>query len=90
MRILSAILSLSLLLLLAREAVLLYRRTVCRQEAWRTSVTLHTRSLLSTAPESEAFPFVSCKVLVRRSRGKVSWLRGGKPHSLPLGLRGKL
>ncbi|MFL5784875.1 MAG: hypothetical protein ACJ76H_09720 [Bacteriovoracaceae bacterium] len=92
MKILCVFLCLGLMVLLAGEAVELHKLTVCRQEAWRSSVTLHTRSLLSTATSSDKDVLLRCRILVSRNEKEVSWLRLKSPrkHSVELSLIGKL
>lgn len=92
MNILSVVISLSLMIFLGQQAVTLHRLTVCRQDAWRTSVTLQTRTLLSMVSTSEKNVLPRCRILVSRTNNIVSWYRLTSPgkHTLSLNLKGKL
>lgn len=91
MKILTALSCLSLLGLLGQEAVALHRRTVCRQEAWRFSTILNTRTVLTKKPVSERELLPSCQILVERRQSRVTWKRvSGGVHNFPLNLRGSL
>lgn len=92
MKILTLIFSTALLVVLASEAVILHRKTVCRQDAWRATATLHTRTLLTRPALSEAEPLLSCRIIASRTKARVSWKRiGPSPlHIVSLNLRGKL
>ena len=92
MKILTALLALGLMIFLGREAVELHKLTVCRQEAWRSSLTLHTRALLTKSSPSEKDFLARCKIVVSRNEKKVSWMRLTSPSRrvVTLNLRGKL
>lgn len=90
MNSLIALLSFALLVYLGQEAVTLHKLTVCRQEAWRSSVTLHTRALLSRPETSEKEVLHRCGILVSRDRKSVTWQRSLRQHSVPLRLKGTL
>jgi hypothetical protein len=90
MNTLVSLLCLGLLVFLGKEAVTLHKLTVCRQEAWRSSVTLHTRTLLTKTQPSERDILYRCGIVVSRNQRMVAWMRSMKRHSVPLGLKGKL
>lgn len=92
MNILSLVISFGLMVFLGQQAVTLHKLTVCRQEAWRSSVTLHTRALLTSSSATEKDIIPQCKILVSRNEKKVSWVRLSSPsrHQVALNLRGKL
>jgi hypothetical protein len=92
MKVLCVFLCLGLMVLLAGEAVELHKLTVCRQEAWRSSVTLYTRTLLTSVPASDKDVLLGCRILVSRKEKDVSWLRLSSPrkHVVQLALTGKL
>lgn len=92
MKILATLLSTALLAMLAQEAVVLHKRTVCRQDAWVSSVTLSTRALLTKHLPTEREVLPSCRILVTRKDQSVSWFRlpSTKAHRIPLQLLGKL
>ncbi len=84
------LLCLGLLVFLGQEAVTLHKLTVCRQEAWRSSVTLHTRTLLSKSQSLEKDILLRCGILVSRNQKLVTWSRSWKKHAVPLRLKGQL
>lgn len=92
MSILSIMISLGLMAFLGQQAVTLHKLTVCRQDAWRASVTLHTRTLLSEFSASEKDVLPQCRILVSRKNSNVSWVRLPSPgkHTVSLHLKGKL
>lgn len=92
MNLLTIVLSIGLMVFLGREAVELQKLTVCRQEAWRSSVTLHTRTLLTKKSPSEKDFLPRCQVVVSRNEKRVSWVRLTSPrrNNVSLNLRGKL
>lgn len=92
MKVLTIILTLGLLVFLGHEAVTLQKLTVCRQEAWRSSLRLHTRFLLSKSLPVESEPLPKCRILVSRMKRKVHWKRFPKAqtHAVSLNLQGKL
>lgn len=91
MKILAVLFSVSILVLLGHEAVVLHRLTTCRQEAWRSSLTLHTRALLTRHDNSERDVLASCRILVLRSGRMVLWKRlGSGKHVVDLRLKDKL
>ncbi len=92
MKILSLIISFGLMVFLGQQAVALHKLTVCRQEAWRTSVTLHTRTLLTSSSTSEKEVLQNCRIVVSRKAKTVSWMRLSSPsrHAVSLNLVGKL
>ena len=92
MNILTIVLSIGLMVFLGSRAVELHKLTVCRQEAWRSSLTLHTRTLLTKTSLTEKDFLARCKVVVSRNEKKVSWIRLSSPtrHTVSLNLRGKL
>ncbi len=92
MRTLTTFMTLGILVFLGQQAVTLHKLTVCRQEAWRSSLTLHTRTLLTESLPSERDFLPSCKIIISRENNRVSWTRLPVPRRLivPLYLRGKL
>ena len=92
MKILTVIISLGLMVFLGQQAVTLNKLTVCRQEAWRASIVLHTRALLSSSSTLEKDFILNCRIVVSRNEKKVSWIRITSPsrHHIPLRLQGKL
>lgn len=92
MKILVALMTLGLLVFLGQQAVTLHKFTVCRQEAWRSALTLHTRTLLSEVSLSEKDILLRCRIIVSREKHLVSWARADFPRRLkvPLNLRGKI
>lgn len=92
MKILSAVLSTALLVFLAMEAVVLHKRTVCRQDAWALALNLHTRALLTIHSPTEREGLAACRILVSRKLKKVSWIRLPvlRSNVVPLTLEEKL
>jgi hypothetical protein len=92
MRSLTVLMTLGLLVFLGQQAVTLYKLTVCRQEAWRSAVTLHTRTLLTVVSSSEKDILPQCQILVARKNNLVSWTRMNLPRRLNVSLHlgGKL
>lgn len=85
-----SLLCLGLLVFLGQEAVSLHQHTVCRQEAWRSSVTLHTRTLLSKSQSIEKDVLLRCGILVSRKEKLVIWTRGIGKHVVPLKVEGSI
>ncbi len=92
MKFLVTLMTLGLLVFLGQQAVTLHKLTVCRQEAWRSALTLHTRTLLSEVSPSERDIIFRCRIVVSREKAQVSWTKAELPRRLkvPLNLRGKL
>lgn len=92
MKILTTLMTLGLLVFLGQQAVTLHKLTVCRQEAWRSAVTLHTRTLLSEVSASEKDILFRCRIVVAREKNLVSWTKANLPRrfNVPLHLRGTL
>ncbi len=92
MKALVILLSVSLMVFLGQEAVTLHKLTVCRQEAWRSSVTLMTRTLLSEAPATDKDILFRCGIVSNLKNNKVSWFRitSHRLHYVTLKISGKL
>lgn len=90
MNILVALLTMGLLAFLGQGAVTLHKLTVCRQEAWRSSVILHTQTLLTKYSRSEKDILFRCGILVSRNEKRVSWTRGARAHAVFLRLSDRL
>ena len=92
MKILAVLMTTGLMVFLGQQAVTLHKLTVCRQEAWRSSLVLHTHTLLTEVKSSEKEFLSSCRIIVAREKNAVSWLRPSvsRRHSVPLSLQGKI
>ena len=84
--------TLGLLVYLGQQAVTLHKLTVCRQEAWRSALTLHTHTLLTKVTPSEKDILFRCRIVVSREKNLVTWTKADLSRRLkvPLNLRGKL
>ncbi len=92
MKFVLILLSLSLLALLGHEAAKLQQETTCRQEAWRASLHLHTRRLLSKPESQETALLPNCRIIIARKGQAVSWSRKlvSRPRTVSLRLKGTL
>ena len=92
MKILAVLMTTGLMVFLGQQAVTLHKLTVCRQEAWRSSLVLHTRTLLSKVETNEKDVLARCRIIVTREKNAVSWIRPSvsRRHSVPLRLQGKI
>lgn len=92
MNILAWALSLTLLVLLLIQAVEFQRSTVCRQEAWRKSLELKTKTLLFEPQSHEKDWHLVCRLYLTRKQDEISWQRlpGLANHRFDLTLDGNL
>jgi hypothetical protein len=92
MNIISWLLALSIMILLMVEAVAFQRVTICRQEAWRKSVELKTRTLLTESKPYARDWHLGCRIYLERNQDEIIWQRlpNLKRHSFSLTLMGKL
>lgn len=92
MKLFAWALSLALFITMMVEAVAFHKATVCRQEAWKESLVIKTRSLLEGATPFERGYLLDCRTHIVRSHDDIYWQRLPtlKRHQFLLRLQGLL
>lgn len=68
-----------------------HEASVCRQEAWRGSLILATRTLVGEPQERDQLFAPKCGLTISRKENEIKWMRPGKKQTnFELSLEGKL